>query len=224
MYISVTGMKLRQDQVKLQGLLKETITVLCKNGVEFRDGFAIDALIGITTDNQSTFLIKLEETVGSVRGNHNAKKTKSDGNANRKRRCVSSLKRPSDGDTRSTRSKRRRSADDDDSGNVAGDDDTNDAANDDNEAGDHDDDVGLENDAYTEQDNRDELMRLKQENVEFDGNDTAPDDTAPDDDSFDGGTHDVLSTKNNHDVSGSQQVRFSLWKSLFAKEFHILSF
>ena len=209
-------MKLRQDQVKLQGLLKETITVLCKNGIEFRDGFVIDALIGITTDNQSTFLIKLEETVGNVSGNNNANRTKSDGNASRKRRCVSSLKRPSDGDTRSTRSKRRRSADDDDddSCNVAGDDDTNDAANDDNEADDHDDDVGLENDAHTEQDNRDELMRLKQERVEFDGNDTQADDTAPDDDSFDGGTHDVSTTKNNHDVSGSLQVRLFFGVSL----------
>ena len=56
-------MKLKQEQTRLQGLLKETITLLCKNGLPFTDGFMIDALIAITSDESETFLIKLEEKV-----------------------------------------------------------------------------------------------------------------------------------------------------------------
>ena len=55
--------KLREEQTRLQGLLKETITLLCKNGLSFDNGFSIDALIGITTDDRETFIVKLEETV-----------------------------------------------------------------------------------------------------------------------------------------------------------------
>ena len=97
-------MKLREDQLKLQSLLKETITVLCKNGVQFSQGFVIDALIGITTDNQSTFLIKLEETIGNTNaGNEQACGIEAGGRPN-----VSS-KRPPDGGTDCTPSKRSRS-------------------------------------------------------------------------------------------------------------------
>ena len=61
-----TTMKLREDQARLQVLLKETITLLCKNGLHFKNGFIIDALIGITTDDSETFLVKLEEEVVSL--------------------------------------------------------------------------------------------------------------------------------------------------------------
>ena len=55
--------KLREDQARLQGLLKETITLLCKNGLQFSKGFNIEALIGITTDDQDVFLVNIKETV-----------------------------------------------------------------------------------------------------------------------------------------------------------------
>ena len=58
-------MKLCEDQAKLRTILKETITLLCRNGLQFNNGLVIDALIGITTDDASTFLLKLEETVGN---------------------------------------------------------------------------------------------------------------------------------------------------------------
>ena len=98
-------MKLREDQIRLQSLLKETITVLCKNGVHFEQGFVIDALIGITTDNQSTFLIKLEETIGntSARNEQALCDNEAGGRPNM------SNKRPPDGSTDCTPRKRSRS-------------------------------------------------------------------------------------------------------------------
>ena len=98
-------MKLREDQLKLQSVLKETITVLCKNGVQFSQGFVIDALIGITTDNQSTFLIKLEETIGNTSAGN--EQSLCDNEASGRPNVAS--KRPPDGSTDCTPRKRSRS-------------------------------------------------------------------------------------------------------------------
>ena len=102
-------MKLREDQARLQGLLKETVTVLCKNGLPFIKGFVIDALIGITTDENETFLIKLEETVGDGRDENSNCEDEADGERNfgtsRKRRsaehtCDTPAKRQRDDSSR----------------------------------------------------------------------------------------------------------------------------
>ena len=61
-------MKLREDQERLQGLLKETITLLCKNGLHFKRNFQVKALIGITTDDDSLFMVDINETVGDADG------------------------------------------------------------------------------------------------------------------------------------------------------------
>ena len=106
-------MKLSEDQRKLQTLLKETITLVCKSRLQSSKGFVIDALIGITTDDASTFLLKLEETVGDVDVEDNAESEKSDHDEAGRGGSRSSRKRPPDGDTRRTDSKRHRSDDDD---------------------------------------------------------------------------------------------------------------
>ena len=98
-------MKLREGQSRLQGLLKETITLLCKNGLHFTNGFIIDALIGITTDDSETFLLKLEETVGDVGGEQNNESEQGDTD----RKSKASQKRTSVGNTRNTTTKRRQS-------------------------------------------------------------------------------------------------------------------
>ena len=102
-------MKLRADQLRLKGLLKETITLLCKNGLQFSKGLVIDALIGITTDDASTFLLKLEETVGYAGKDDNTEAENVNGSIIRRERSRATRKRPLDGDTRITRSKRHRS-------------------------------------------------------------------------------------------------------------------
>ena len=106
-------MKLRRHQIRLQGLLKETITLLCKNGLKFRKGFAVDALIGITTDDSETFLVKVEDVVKS------AECGDSDNEAGLPSRAL--RKRRSDGRAQTAPAKRRRSRsenDDSDSSDV----------------------------------------------------------------------------------------------------------
>ena len=190
----VFKMKLREDQARLQGLLKETITLLCKNGLQFKNGFVIDALIGITADDGAPFLVKLEETVGEVGGGADDEKGDGDDGDGRSR---ASRKRPPDGGTHSTPSKRHRSDDDDSDNDFYNDDDT---------------DYG---NIKREQDDGD-LLFVKQEQSDYDGQFAQPDQsqaygTAPDGSSFDG-SHDGSSawnqsSANDPNASGSQQVR-----------------
>jgi len=45
-------------------LLKETITLLCKNGLHFKSKFSIEAVIGITLDEgDDVFIVSINETV-----------------------------------------------------------------------------------------------------------------------------------------------------------------
>jgi hypothetical protein len=56
-------MPLTTDQQRVKDLLTETITLLCKNGLNFKSQFTIEGLIGITIDQNDVFLISLHENV-----------------------------------------------------------------------------------------------------------------------------------------------------------------
>jgi hypothetical protein len=56
-------MKLREDQTRIKELLKDTITLLCKNGLQYKAGFSVEALIGITLDDEDVFLVNIKETI-----------------------------------------------------------------------------------------------------------------------------------------------------------------
>lgn len=58
-------MVLKADQMRVKALLAETITLLCKNGLHFKDKFSIQALIGITLDEDDVFLVNINETIAS---------------------------------------------------------------------------------------------------------------------------------------------------------------
>jgi hypothetical protein len=58
-------MQLKTDQERVSSLLKETITLMCKNGLKFDSKFCIDAVIGVTLDEKEVFLISLNEVVKS---------------------------------------------------------------------------------------------------------------------------------------------------------------
>ena len=227
-------MKLREEETKLQELLKETITLLCKNGLQFSKGLSIDALIGITTDDASTFLVKLEKTVSHDDVCDNTEGEKTDDCSDVDRGSSRSLrKRPPGDDTGSSSSKRHRSDDDD----------SNDAAHSNNEANaDSYDDTTKDKCAETllikQEENDEDPVRVKQELFVDDGplalaeqslvddtspDDTPPDDTTPDGSSFDDGSHDDSSTLNQSSATndpsadGSQQVRELL--PIFANKF-----
>jgi len=53
----------KADQARVRDLIAETITLLCKNGLHFKSEFSIQALIGITLDQDEVFLVKIDETI-----------------------------------------------------------------------------------------------------------------------------------------------------------------
>ncbi len=56
-------MVLSTEQAKIQALLQETITLLCKNGLEYKEEFSVEALIGVTLDRDKVLLLSVKETV-----------------------------------------------------------------------------------------------------------------------------------------------------------------
>lgn len=67
-------MVLKPDQEHIRGLLAETITLLCCNGLHFKSEFSIDALIGITIDQNEVFLVSVKETFQNGRTVHSNKR------------------------------------------------------------------------------------------------------------------------------------------------------
>jgi len=53
----------KAEQMQVKTLLAETVTLLCKNGLKFSKELRIEALIGITIDNDEVVLINLNETL-----------------------------------------------------------------------------------------------------------------------------------------------------------------
>jgi len=51
----------QQDQ--MQALLKDTIVLLCQNGLRFQSQFNIEALLAITVDQNEVLLVSIKETV-----------------------------------------------------------------------------------------------------------------------------------------------------------------
>ena len=201
-------MKLRAEQVRLQGLLKETITLLCKNGLQFKNGFVLDALIGITIDDKETFLVKLEETVSDV-GDDEGTDGNEEGDVDdsRRRSSRASRKRRLDGKVQTSETKRQRDIPDDDSDNDYEDEITDE----------YDDDEDLED--IKDELEEGQLTHIKIERADMDDKDTplqadgtAPDDEAADDgldgdDSQDGSSMKWNESSNNdNDATGSQQV------------------
>ena len=107
-------MKLREDQERLQGLLKETITLLCKNGLHFKKNFQVKALIGITTDDDSLFMVDINETVGEATDGIDGDDSQLDSSVRSggDGRSRGSRKRPPDNATPGSASKRNRTEDD----------------------------------------------------------------------------------------------------------------
>ena len=58
-------MVLKPDQERVKKMIKETLTLLCKNGLAFDVHFSIEALIGVTLDDKDVFLVNINELVKS---------------------------------------------------------------------------------------------------------------------------------------------------------------
>ncbi len=56
-------MVLLEDGERIKHLLAEAISVLCKNGLDFRSELTVEGLLGITLDNSDIFLVNIHETI-----------------------------------------------------------------------------------------------------------------------------------------------------------------
>ncbi len=56
-------MGVKPEQQQMQVLLTEAITVLCKNGLQYRSHFNVEGLLGITLDDEDVFLVSIKQTV-----------------------------------------------------------------------------------------------------------------------------------------------------------------
>lgn len=51
------------DQERVRNLLKETVILLCKNGLKFRTNIKVQGLLGITLDSTDIFLVQIDESI-----------------------------------------------------------------------------------------------------------------------------------------------------------------
>ena len=54
-------MKMRPDQERVRNLLLDTVTLLCKNGLDYKREMKVQGLIGITLDDEDVFLVHFDE-------------------------------------------------------------------------------------------------------------------------------------------------------------------
>lgn len=57
---------MKPDQMRLTTLLKDTVILLCKNGLNFQTTLRIEGVLGITIDNSDVFIVHLNESVSDV--------------------------------------------------------------------------------------------------------------------------------------------------------------
>lgn len=53
---------MKPDQVRLQALLKDTITILCQNSLQFDKELKVQGLLGITVDDENIFIVHVDES------------------------------------------------------------------------------------------------------------------------------------------------------------------
>lgn len=63
-YFSDSTMKPEQERVR--NLIADTVTLLCRNGLQFQKEMKIQGLLGITLDNSDVFLVQIDEKVANV--------------------------------------------------------------------------------------------------------------------------------------------------------------
>ena len=54
---------MKPDQEQVCALLKETVALLCRNGLTFNTGLHVQGLLGITVDDQQVFIVQMDEVL-----------------------------------------------------------------------------------------------------------------------------------------------------------------
>lgn len=57
---------MKPDQERVKNLLTDTITLLCRNGLQFKKEIKVQGLLGITLDESEVFLVQIDERIGGL--------------------------------------------------------------------------------------------------------------------------------------------------------------
>ena len=57
---------MKQDHQRVQNMLLSTVSMLCKNGLQFNTELKVEGLIGVTLDNNEVFLVHINEKISSA--------------------------------------------------------------------------------------------------------------------------------------------------------------
>ena len=55
---------MRPDQERVRNLLTDTVTLLCKNGLQYQTELRVQGVLGITLDNNDVFIVHINEKFG----------------------------------------------------------------------------------------------------------------------------------------------------------------
>ena len=55
---------MRPDQERVRNLLTDTVTLLCKNGLQYQTELRVQGVLGITLDNNDVFIVHINEKLG----------------------------------------------------------------------------------------------------------------------------------------------------------------
>ena len=57
---------MRPDQERVRNLLTDTVTLLCKNGLQYQIELRVQGVLGITLDNNDVFIVHINEKFGDI--------------------------------------------------------------------------------------------------------------------------------------------------------------
>lgn len=57
---------MKPEQERVRNLIADTVTLLCRNGLQFQKEMKIQGLLGITLDNSDVFLVQIDEKVANT--------------------------------------------------------------------------------------------------------------------------------------------------------------
>ena len=57
---------MKPDQERVKDLIKDTVLLLCKNGLSYLDELRIEGVIGVTLDNKDLFLVHVNEKLNTI--------------------------------------------------------------------------------------------------------------------------------------------------------------
>ena len=108
-------MVVKEEHQQVIRLLRDTVTLLCKNGLKYKTNINVEGLIGVTVDDEDVFLVSIKDSVGdgldTMSGTPSKSKDK-DKTPSKSKRDKDVINLTDDDDVSERRRKRQRGNDD----------------------------------------------------------------------------------------------------------------